>query len=38
MSEYKGAAIMIDALPGPKPYGDRCYDADWFREPSHSAG
>lgn len=38
MSDYKGAALMIDALPGPKPYDDRGYDADWFREPSHSAG
>jgi transposase len=32
MSDYKGAALMIDALPGAKTLlGDRGYDADWFR-------
>lgn len=32
MSDYKGAAFMIDALPRAKALlGDRGYDADWFR-------
>ena len=32
MSDYKGAALMIDALPSAKAMlGDRGYDADWFR-------
>ena len=32
MSDYKGAALMIDALPQAKAMlGDRGYDADWFR-------
>ena len=32
MSDYKGAAMMIDALPRAKALlGDRGYDADWFR-------
>lgn len=32
MSDYKGAALMIDALPNAKSLlGDRGYDADWFR-------
>lgn len=32
MSDYKGAALMIDALPRAKHLiGDRGYDADWFR-------
>ncbi|MCF8709696.1 IS5 family transposase [Rhizorhapis sp. SPR117] len=32
MSDYKGAALMIDALPRAKVLlGDRGYDADWFR-------
>jgi len=32
MSDYKGAALMIDALPKAKAMlGDRGYDADWFR-------
>ena len=32
MSDYKGAALMIDALPRAKALlGDRGYDADWFR-------
>jgi transposase len=32
MSDYKGAALMIDALPKAKALlADRGYDADWFR-------
>ena len=32
MSDYKGAALMIDALPPAKHLlADRGYDADWFR-------
>ena len=32
MSDYNGAALMIDALPRAKVVlGDRGYDADWFR-------
>jgi transposase len=32
MSDYKGAALMVDALPRAKVLlGDRGYDADWFR-------
>lgn len=32
MSDYKGAALMIEALPRAKAMlGDRGYDADWFR-------
>ncbi len=32
MSDLKGAALMIDALPETKVLlGDRGYDADWFR-------
>ena len=32
MSDYKGAALMVDALPRAKALlGDRGYDADWFR-------
>jgi transposase len=32
MSDYKGAALMIDALPSAKTLlGDKGYDADWFR-------
>ena len=32
MSDYKGAALMVDALPKAKMMlGDRGYDADWFR-------
>jgi len=32
MSDYKGAALMLDALPEAKAMlGDRGYDADWFR-------
>jgi transposase len=33
MSDYKGAALMLDALPCAKALlGDRGYDADWFRQ------
>jgi transposase len=32
MSDYKGAALMLDALPPAKAMlGDQGYDADWFR-------
>ena len=32
MSDYKGAAMMLAALPKAKAMlGDRGYDADWFR-------
>lgn len=32
MSDYKGAALMFDALPPAKALlGDRGYDANWFR-------
>ena len=32
MSDYKGAALMLAALPKAKALlGDRGYDADWFR-------
>ena len=31
-SDYKGAALMLDALPSAKAMlSDRGYDADWFR-------
>ncbi len=31
-SDYKGAALMLEALPPAKAMlGDRGYDADWFR-------
>ena len=33
MSDYKGAALMLDALPPAKQLlGDKGYDADWFRK------
>ncbi|MFT3967863.1 MAG: hypothetical protein QM690_18485 [Sphingobium sp.] len=33
MSDYKGAILMLDALPRAKALlGDRGYDADWSRE------
>ena len=33
MSDYKGAALMVDALPKAKELlGDKGYDADWFRQ------
>jgi len=32
MSDYKGAALMLDVLPPAKAMlGDRGYDANWFR-------
>jgi transposase len=32
MSDYKGAALILDAMPQAKTMlGDRGYDADWFR-------
>lgn len=32
MSDYKGAALMLDALPRDTAMpGDRGYDADWFQ-------
>jgi transposase len=32
MSDYKGAALMIDAFPKARTLlGDKGYDADWFR-------
>ena len=39
MSDYKGAALMIDALPKAKALlADRGYDADWFREALRDKG
>ena len=33
MSDYKGAALMLNALPHAKELlGDKGYDADWFRQ------
>ena len=33
MSDFGGAALMIDAFPKAKAlHGDKGYDADWFRE------
>ena len=33
MSDYKGAALMLDVLPKTKVLiGDRGYDADWLRQ------
>ena len=33
MSDFKGAALMLDALPPADALlGDRGYDADWFRQ------
>lgn len=33
MSDYKGAALMIDAFPKAKTLlGDKGYDTDWFRQ------
>lgn len=39
MSDYKGAALMLPALPKPvELLGDKGYDADWFRQaPTASA-
>ena len=39
MSDYKGAALMLDALPPAKQLlGDKGYDADWFREALEDKG
>lgn len=39
MSDYKGAALMIDALPPAKCLlADRGYDADWFRDALRDKG
>jgi transposase len=33
MSDFKGAALMLRAMPGAKELlADKGYDADWFRE------
>jgi transposase len=33
MSDYKGAVLMLDALPPAKAMlDDRGYDGDWFRD------
>ena len=33
MNDYKGAALMLDALPRAKVLlGDKGYDANWFRD------
>jgi transposase len=33
MSDYIGAALMLDALPrASELLGDKGYDADWFRQ------
>ena len=33
MSDFKGAALMLPAMPGAKELlADKGYDADWFRE------
>jgi transposase len=33
MSDFKGAALMLPAMPGAKELlADKDYDADWFRE------
>ena len=39
MSDYKGAALMIDAFPKAKALlADRGYDADWFRDALEDKG
>jgi transposase len=39
MSDDKGAAFMIDAMPdAPVLIGDRGYDADWFRQALRARG
>ena len=39
MSDYKGAALMFDAMPhAPVLLADRGYDADWFRHALASRG
>lgn len=38
MSDHKGAALMLDALPRAKALlSDRGYDADWFRAVARGA-
>ena len=38
-SDYKGAALMLEALPRAKVMlGDRGYDADWFRTALRAKG
>ena len=33
MSDAKGALVLLDVLPPAKMlFGDKCYDANWFRE------
>ena len=39
MSDYKGAALLLDSLPRVKELlADRGYDADWFREALQDKG
>ena len=39
MSDYKGAALMLDVLPKAKTMlGDKGYDADWFRDALNERG
>ncbi|MDZ7823029.1 MAG: IS5 family transposase [Ahrensia sp.] len=39
MSDYKGAALMFDAIPDAKDLlGDKGYDADWFRSSLKARG
>ena len=39
MSDYKGAALMLDAMPdAPVLIGDRGYDADWLRQALRARG
>ena len=39
MSDYKGAALILSALPEAKELlGDRGYDADWFRKALNERG
>lgn len=39
MSDYKGAALLMDHLPPAKELlADRGYDADWFRDAVRASG
>jgi len=39
MSDFKGAALVFDAIPDAKNLlGDKGYDADWFRPALQSRG
>ena len=39
MSDYKGAALLLGALPSAKELlADRGYDADWFRDALRAKG